>query len=248
MTDRVALIDADIVLYRAASANQQTFAWGEGDPSVVSDLQQAIAMVDEQINRIAAAVRADKITLCLTDRVNKNFRKEVYELYKHNRKSGSRPVLLAVLEEYVEDRYKIVRRPTLEADDCLGILATCVSPDARIVCSDDKDLRQIPGRLYVPRTGEKIVVSPVDANRAFYRQVVTGDATDGYPGARGHGPKSKFVRRLSRSADERWMWAHVLLAHRRDVGAALVQARCARILRSCDWDWQAKKARLWTPP
>mgnify|MGYP003859969237 CR=1 FL=1 len=47
------------------------------------------------------------------------------------------------------DEYQAVIYPNLEADDVMGILATKPSKGERkIICSIDKDLRQIPGHLY----------------------------------------------------------------------------------------------------
>lgn len=254
MPKRVLLVDGDILVYRAASANQRDYAWDETTSSQVLDLDGAQAHLDEALNRLADRLKADQMIVCLSG--GDNFRKKVYPLYKHNRKPGDKPLLMNPLHHHLEDHYEIKRMWGLEADDCLGILATRVSTDQRIVVSDDKDLRQIPGRLYVPRTGEKLVIPVLQANRWFYQQCITGDSTDGYPGAYRQGPKSRYVQAVNRRHSEGFMWATVLAAYRQSVlrfghdrvADPLVQARCARILRASEWDFREKAMRLWEPP
>ena len=83
------------------------------------------------------------------------------------------------------------------------------------------------------------------------QQTLTGDATDGYPGCRGVGPKSKYVAALAEAPSLREMWKVVLEGYASKGFTpedALVQARCARILRATDWDFAERRPRLWTPP
>jgi len=56
-----------------------------------------------------------------------------------------------------------------------------------IICSLDKDLKQIAGRHYNWRKNEFDFVDPIDGLRLFYRQCLTGDSTDGIPGVGGIG-------------------------------------------------------------
>ena len=46
----------------------------------------------------------------------------------------------------LKTEYEVVIMPTLEADDALGIYAT--DNPGNVICSPDKDMRQIPGRLF----------------------------------------------------------------------------------------------------
>lgn len=252
MPKRIILVDGDIFAYRAASANQQDFDWGNG-ASQTTDLPAARAQLDEGLMRLADHLKADKMVVCLSG--GYNFRKTVYPLYKANR-TKPKPVLLPALTEHLEENYDVKRKNGLEADDCLGIMATRVSADELTIVSDDKDLRQIPGSLFVPRTSERLVISRTDADRSFFTQCITGDATDGYPGAFRHGPKSKYVHAVSRRTTAAGMWATVVAAYRNSIrrfGAdrvadPLTQARCARILRAADWDFRRQVPKLWQPP
>ena len=73
--------------------------------------------------------------------------------------------------------------PTLEADDAMGIYAT--KHPGNIIVSPDKDMRQIPGKLY--NMDEVIDITPEDGMQWHYIQTLAGDQTDGYSGVPGIG-------------------------------------------------------------
>jgi len=80
---------------------------------------------------------------------------------------------------------------------------------------------------------------------------LTGDATDGYPGCPGVGPKKATAILGSCAPSLACMWAGVRQAYESKgliEEDAVEQARMARILRAEDWDFQKKAPRLWCPP
>jgi DNA polymerase-1 len=79
-----------------------------------------------------------------------DFRRELEPTYKGNRKGKRKPLGYTVVREWLYERHpdRVVSMPCLEADDYLGILATTPNAPERIIVSDDKDLKTIPGRLY----------------------------------------------------------------------------------------------------
>jgi DNA polymerase I len=137
----------------------------------------------------------------------------------------------------------------IEADDTLGILCTHpkLVPGKRIVVTIDKDLLQIPGHHYNPDRDEKRVVSLDGGDRWFFQQVLTGDATDNYPGCPGIGPKRASGILDATEPDTRWS---AVVAAYKAMGLteanALVQARLARILRHTDYDFERKEPILWS--
>ena len=68
--------------------------------------------------------------------------------------------------------------PTLEADDALGIYAT--KHPGNVICSPDKDMRQIPGQLFDMK--ETMSVTPEEGAKWHLIQTLAGDQTDGYAG------------------------------------------------------------------
>ena len=53
----------------------------------------------------------------------------------------------------------------------------------QIIVSPDKDMRQIPGKLY--NMDEVIDITPEDGMQWHYIQTLAGDSTDGYSGVPG---------------------------------------------------------------
>ncbi len=256
VTPTTLLIDADIFAFAASSANEGVYFFNgvENDPVVDANLDDALKTVKRQIEEVSNALKATRVIVCLTD--SENFRYGVYPDYKGNRKSVRKPSTLNAVKGYLAENYETYKRPGLEADDCMGILSThkTLIPGRKIIVSADKDMKTIPGLLHNPnkhKPGQVVEVSRWDADRYFMEQTLTGDSTDGYPGCKGVGPKSPFVTGLDGCKDLKEMWALVKKGFESKglaVEDAIVQARCARILRADDWDFQGRKVRLWNPP
>lgn len=178
------LLDGDIYAFRSAAASEQ------------EDLGIAKYRLEEMIDLTIQAVGADEFSLYLSG--PKNFRYDVFPEYKANRQKQVRPRHLTDLKEYLQHKYNAVVSDGCEADDCLGI-EQCKSTGT-IICSLDKDLRQIPGEHYSfeisgtsslgkrwTKEAERVTVTPEQGLRFFYYQLLVGDATDGIKGAPGIG-------------------------------------------------------------
>lgn len=182
-----------------------------------------------------------------------NWRHAVYPAYKANRKDKPRPVILGQLIEYVKGVHPTYQRPTLEADDVMGILATSAKiikhPGEKIIVSVDKDMRSIPGVFHCLTDGITSEISEDEADRWHMLQTLTGDTADGYPGCPGIGPV-KANRILDQGGRcEEW-WPLVVSAFKAaglSEEDALVQARIARICRACDYNFKLKEVKLWNP-
>lgn len=256
---KIALIDGDVLVYRSAFAVEKNIEWGDGHHTLHADEGEAKQAVDDLMKQILHAVDTEIYQMALTCHETKNFRKEFYPLYKENRQSVRKPLVWKYLREYLTDEYKAQIRPNLEADDILGIWATkqwTGNPDRTIV-SIDKDFKSVPGKLYNFDKGEFYEITEEEADFNFLVQVLTGDKTDNYPGCPGIGPKKAaqiLINARSQATDANGfltMWNAVLRAYQRHGFGeeyALTQARCARILRACDYDFKKKEPILWNPP
>ena len=260
---RTLLIDADIEAFVYSSANQKTiyFDGRENPPAISADFESAKEGVLRQIETYRQQLAATDVVVCLSD-PEANFRKSIYPDYKGHRDYTHRPIHLQRLKDWFkspESGFKTYQRAALEADDCMGILAThpTLIHGERVIVSADKDMQTIPGLLFNPQRDRKPrKISKLQADRFHLWQTITGDATDGYPGARGVGKESHEAKAVLACRTVAEGWQHVLAAFRRarvkpgdlePEKQALVMARCARILRSSDWNYTTKSPIPWNP-
>ena len=240
----ILFIDADLYLYRAASAAEDETDWGDDIWSLSTDLKTAKEIFTNQVTEFQEKLNVDTMYMCLSSR--NNYRKTLYEPYKSGRKKTRKPVGHKAVIDWCHDAYNTITQDTLEADDIMGILAT--DPDAkgkRIIVSDDKDMKTIPGQLYRPGEDELFTIHAKEADENFYIQTLTGDTTDGYPGLVGVGPV-KAKRILGERPD--WMLVrNAYLKAGYTLEDLLAQARCARICRYSDWDFTNEKVIPWSP-
>lgn len=247
---RTLLVDGDIVLYLNAFANQKKIVWDEETVSEAIDFDKACADVDTSIIRGARRSRCDDALVCLSCPSKDNFRKVIFPDYKANRKDKELPILYHRLREYLRHNYEIVIKPSLEADDVLGILSTR-HPDKYVIMSTDKDLKQIPGLHFNWKENKIEKVTKHEGNRWFYMQIIMGDTTDNYKGIPGAGiaKATKIVDEYLYAGEDK-VWTAIVAAYA-DKGLteddALTMARVARILRAEDYDFEKKEVKLWQP-
>lgn len=262
--NRTLLIDADIIAYRAAAANEKVIDWGEGVVTRDADFEASKRHAADTIDALVEQLKATDVVVCLSDDFT-NFRNSIYPPYKTNRASSERPTHLYDMKEWLAATYPTKTIPTLEADDVMGILATEPHEGQRIIVSADKDMQTIPGWLFNPNKDTKVRrITPEEAQRFMLWQALTGDQTDGYPGCPGCGPKAadqllagyewlyadKEVSRGPRKGqvDRTWFmtqepdwtpWIAVVSAYLKaglTEEDAIVQVNLARILKHSDFD------------
>lgn len=253
------LLDADIIAYKFAAAGQDTFRFDPEAPPCVSadDFADVAEEADKYIAGVAAQLKADKLIVCLSCPSEENWRLGVLPSYKANRKDVVKPVHLAAVKEHFAANYPTYQRPTLEADDVMGILSTHphLVPGKKIIVSEDKDMKTIPGWLFNPRKDtQPRRIDEQEANYWHLHQTLVGDTTDNYKGCPGVGPVN--AERLLHSPNGELLgswssWQAVLAAFilkEQTEADALVQARVARICRHTDYDFKRKEVKLWEPP
>jgi len=251
------LVDADIVAYKVAIRNQEVHDFGDTGKATLLDHERCISDIDQIIGEYATKLKASKVVVCQSD-PDVNFRKQLEPTYKSQRVTIEKPELLQWAKEYMHDEYQSFIRPRLEADDVMGIIATAGDrfiEGRKIIVSEDKDMRTIPGEVYHPNRAELGVlkISRLDADLFHLWQTVVGDPTDGYPGCPGVGPGGRFVEYAPDILECRTgleAWDLVLEAYASKgltEDDAVHQARLARILRDGDYNYKSKRIRLWTP-
>jgi 5'-3' exonuclease len=198
------LIDSDVLLYECGFA-AETGWQGGGLPS----WDYAAELLDNRIANICAMVGATKPPLLfLTGKTN--FRNSIAKRQPYKERPSHKPFHYHNLKAYIKGKYDYRITEGLEADDLMAIEQT-LRPDETIICTRDKDLRQVPGWHYgwelgnQPQFGPELVDDwgyiKLSADRKsikgvgllfFYSQLLTGDKVDTIPGLDGCGPVKAF--------------------------------------------------------
>ena len=198
------LIDADVLLYEIGYA-AETGWQGEGVPP----FDYVANLLDNRIGNICAVVQATHPPiLYLTGKTN--FRNKIATKTKYKERPSKKPFHYYNLKAYIQGKYDYRLTEGLEADDLMAIEQTA-GPEETIICTRDKDLRQVPGWHYgwelgnQPQFGPELVTDigyvTLSSDRKkikgtgelfFFSQILTGDAVDTIPGLEGCGPVKAF--------------------------------------------------------
>tara|TARA_Y100001973_G_scaffold106280_1_gene183131 strand:+ start:4272 stop:5123 length:852 start_codon:yes stop_codon:yes gene_type:complete len=238
----VALIDGDIIAYKAAFVSTDTFEDEEiYDPAAVK------ANVDLMVKEWSQLAKAGANIVCLSDDSHRYFRHTIYPNYKGNRDEQKRPKALTCAYDWLKENFKTAQYEGLEADDVMGVLAGSTELSDPVMVSIDKDLLTVPGKLLNPNKMRRAMrISKPAADRQMLLQALMGDRTDGYPGVDGIGPV-KAEKILAAHPSLRAAWQAVVETFDGDEETALTMARLARILRTDDYNHETGEIRLWHP-
>jgi|TARA_R110000744_G_scaffold22512_2_gene57540 hypothetical protein len=175
MKNTTVLIDGDSLLY-----------YEMGKPT----LEIAIQGLDDRIQTMLDRAETNKYAGFLT--IGKCFRYEraTTKKYKGNRKHGDKPIIFNALKAYLQQHWKFIYVPELEADDLVAIYGEGLDGNT-MICSPDKDvLYQVAGNHFNYNTGEMIHTTETEALLFLWKQTLMGDSTDGIPGIPKLGPKT----------------------------------------------------------
>lgn len=167
-----ALLDGDIITYRAACSAEKDEVW------------VALTRADKTIQDILEDTHADSYKVFLTG--SGNFRRELTPTYKANR-PDERPAHWQAVREFLVTQHHAIVCDGYEADDQMGIDQD-KSGKSTVICSIDKDLLMIPGRHYNFVKKEFQEVTYDQGLKALYMQTLVGDRSDNITGIVGIGP------------------------------------------------------------
>ena len=234
------LIDCDFVVYKCCAAAETEIDFGDDVIVVTSTFKDAYSCVKRELKRIENKFGSfDEMILFFSD--SKNFRKDIQKDYKGHR-NRKKPCAYRRVINKLSEEYSVIKMPTLEADDAMGIYAT--QYPGNIIVSPDKDMKQIPGMLW--NFDESFTITKEEGAKWHLIQTMAGDNTDGYSGVPGIGVK----RATAIFKDKGYSWKTVVETFAdKDLSeeVALMNARLARILTVEDYDFEKREPILWTP-
>lgn len=180
----VLIVDADSIVYMGA---------------VVAEVAEVPMFKKDNVMKKIIRQKLDDIQsrwsfwdMKIAIRGENNFRKHLYPAYKSNRPKLS-DLMYALLEEgndYLKKYWDVTEAHGMEADDLVCIWAyECMEKDEDyIIAGIDKDLKQIPGKHFNYKNGDKVIIDDDTANLNLMLQCITGDSGDNIPGIKGIGP------------------------------------------------------------
>ena len=247
--ERVAVIDADIILYKACRVAEEEVNWGDDQWVLWSDLNKVKTIIDDQVGLIVEEMKAARSILCFSD--TKNYRKEINPEYKANRRGGRKPLCFTEALQYCKDTYHFRQFTSLEADDVIGIIATTDNLlNEYVIVSEDKDLLTVPGLHWNLKTKEIFSLSEKEADFNFFSQTLTGDTVDNYKGCPSVGKVTAEKLLRSATTKKEDLWETVVTRYEKaglTEEDAILNARMARILRKCEYNRTTEEVKLWSP-
>lgn len=124
-----------------------------------------------------------------------NFRKKIDTKYKLNRKNKQLPKQLPNLQQYLNKHWSCKNACGMETDDLVSIywhkLKKEYGRDNIMIVSLDKDYKQLPALIYNYHYKHREIydISPQEALKNFYTQMIVGDSADNVNFCKGYGIK-----------------------------------------------------------
>lgn len=262
------LIDADVLRYEIGFAAETGWQHAGFPP-----FDYVAELLDNRIGNINAiasqAVPESMIAepiLYLTG--STNFRFDIAKRTPYKQRAGNKPWHFKNITAYLKAKYDVRVSEGMEADDLMSIEQTS-RPHETIICTRDKDLRQVPGWHYGWELGNQpqfgpllvddvgqITLSP-DRKKIngyggmfFYAQCLTGDPVDTIPGLGNKTGPVKAFEILEGSETLEDAFKRVLEAYRgvyedRAEEELLEQGRLLWMTRKLD---ENQKPVMWTLP
>lgn len=169
-----AIIDADSIAY--------IVGWEHRDSESTEDVSR---VTNGFISQMLAQLQARQFAGFLSPK--RTFRHTVYPDYKAKRKPADPGIerWKPFINEYLRQNWGFVEWDHHEADDAVAVLGTHILNT--VMCSPDKDMKQVPGNHFDYRKGIRFTISFEESEYNLWYQVLMGDSGDGIPGCPGIG-------------------------------------------------------------
>ena len=176
LESKVVLIDADSLMYFSS--------YGSEEEQILSETKLSEKIYDI-LNIVERSYKVDSYYIFVKG--SNNFRYKIFPAYKKNR--PEKHPIIEVLNKYLVETMGAIESHNAESDDYVFSYSQIPKFKGRsIICSVDKDLRQIPGIHYDYQKNKYHIIDEETAKYNLAIQMIMGDAADGIPGLKGYGP------------------------------------------------------------
>lgn len=164
-----ALLDADSIIY--------ILGWQMKDSE---DTDKMADTIDQFIGDVLIITKSTQFAGFFS--AKKTTRHDIYPNYKATRREIDpgigrwKPFVI----EYCQEYWGFHHLHDTEADDAVATLQ--LNMQNTVICSPDKDLKQIPGRHYDYKKGLHAYVSSEEGKYNWAMQMITGDTSDNIKG------------------------------------------------------------------
>jgi len=212
MAKKIALVDADALLYMAGFAAQKTRyheVW-EWEGNISQDFFDSVASIKAALSEEGTVILSkdpevvlepveNALSIAKTkmremrDRYKNlevylkgdgtNWRNDVATIHGYKaNRTAPKPAHLDAIKDYLVTNWSAVQINGKEADDQIATRAFERPAGSVVVCSIDKDLDQIPGLHWNYSKNVEYSISDDEALDFFYQQVLQGDYSDNVHG------------------------------------------------------------------
>lgn len=225
------LIDADIVAYRAAA--------GTEGKSPRETEEKVDLLMNYIVGETVVFPDSNNLECYLTGAGNFRFDVAKTAPYKGNRKDIPKPSNLPEARGYLQHKWGAIISAGEEADDLIGIASAKGDPETTVVCTIDKDMKQLPGWNFNFVKNEWTYITQQEGDKFFYTQILTGDSADHILGLHRVGPVTAG-KILEGCTTEQELYEACVKAYGGDVDRVLENARLLWLRRY--------EGELWEPP
>jgi DNA polymerase-1 len=183
MKKRTAVIDGDMIVYRAGFSSERETKWNDDIWTLQSSENEMQEIVNELIDYILEQTKADDYLMAFSS--DRNFRYNLFPDYKANRKTKRKPLGIKSITNWVLENHNGIQWNNVEADDVAGML--CAGNPDMVAVSGDKDFATIPCEWFNFLTATTSYTTEEEADYNHLVQTLSGDSVDGYTGAKGIG-------------------------------------------------------------
>lgn len=173
-----ALIDADSISYIVGYQHKDE----------IDNVELVAQTTDQFISQMLVQVQGRQYAGYFSPKIC--FRHKLYPEYKGKRKPPHEGIARwkPFIEEHCRQQWGFGDWPNYEADDAVSAMQYNMANS--VICSPDKDLRQVPGNNFDYKKGIRSYITKEEAYYNLCYQLLVGDSTDNIPGCRGIGEKT----------------------------------------------------------